>query len=328
MGMFSLEKPLVKGTLRRKMMLNSVFSITLILLVTIGTYFCIFFFELKERYELRITSLASTAAIQIDGQAHDRLRTRADENNVEYLEIQKILQDIQKVNPDITDIYTMRRLGEGEKWEFVVDAKTKAPSHIGDGYEATGQDAIIQAYTGAIAEVRLISGQWGAGLWGYAPIKNSNGQTVGLVGLHIYSDNIFQQERKLALWALATFVFSLGLTFYTTGKRIKRFTKPIEVMTAGVNIFRAGNYEHRSSIKTGDEFEILGDTLNAAADMLMNYRRMIEQDLQNTRMQREKIFHVYHDVICAVTQGKFNLRNYEELELLKCEGVLQEVVTK
>lgn len=326
--MFSLGKPLVNGTLRRKMMLSSVFSLTIILLVTLGTYFYVFYFELKNRYELRVTSLASTAAILIDGQAHDRLRTRADENCAEYREIQKVLQDIQKVNPDITDIYTMRMLGEGEKWEFIVDAKTKAPFHIGDVYDATGQDAIKQAYAYAdgIADKRLMIGQWGAGLCGYAPIKNSNGQTVGIVGLHIAVENIFHQERKLALWALAIFVFSLGLTFYTTSKRVKSFTQPLEQMTAGVNRIRMGNYEHRIYIKTGDEFEILGDTLNAANDMMTNYQQMIERDLQNTRMQREKIFHVYRDVIYAVTQGKFNLLNEEEFELLKREGVFQEEV--
>lgn len=328
-GMLSLGKPLVKGTLRRKIILNSVFSLTLISLATLGTFFCVSYVELKQRFELRVTSIASTAAILIDGQAHDRLRTRADENRAEYREIQKVLQDIKKVNPDISYIYTMRKLGTGgtgEKWEFVVDTKTKDPFHIGDVYDATGQDAMKQAEAGVIAEDGLVTDQWGARLSGYAPIKNINGQIVGIVGLHIAADNFHDQERKLALWALAIFVFSLGLTFYTTVKRIKSFTKPLEEMTAGVNIFRAGNYEHRVYIKTGDEFEILGDTLNAAADMMLNYRRMIERDLQNTRMQREKIFHVYRDVICAVTQGKFNLMNYEEFELLKCEGVLQEEV--
>ncbi|WP_459928521.1 ATP-binding protein [Desulfosporosinus burensis] len=307
-------------------MLSSVFSLTLILLLTLGTYFFIFYFELKNRYELRVTSLASTAAILMDGQAHDRLRTRADEDCAEYREIQKVLQNIQKVNPDITNIYTMRMIGEGEKWEFVVDVKTKAPSHIGDVYDATGQDAIKQAYAGAIADKRLMIGQWGAGLYGYAPIKNSNGQTVGIVGLHIAAENIFHQERKLALWELAIFVFSLGLTFYTTSKQVKSFPQPLEQMTAGVNRIRMGNYEHRIYIKTGDEFEILGDTLNAANDMMTNYQQMIERDLQNTRMQREKIFHVYRDVIYAVTQGKFNLLNEGEFELLKREGVFQEEV--
>jgi len=321
-----LGKPLAKGTLRRKMMLSSVFSLTFILLSTLGTYFCIFYFELKESYELRVTSLASTAAILIDGQAYDRLRTRAEENSTEYREIQKVLQDITKVNPDITYIYTMRKLGEGEKWEFVVDAKTNIPSNIGDVYDATDMDDMKQAYVGPIAEERLLIGQWGAGLCGYAPIKNSNGQTVGIVGLHIAANNIFHQQRKLALWALTIFVFSLGLTFYTNSKRVKRFTQPLEQMMAGVNRFRMGNYEHRTYTKTGDEFEILGDTLNAAADIMTNYQQMIERDLQNTKMQREKIFHVYRDVIYAVTQGKFNLLNEGEFELLKREGVLKEEV--
>lgn len=324
--MFSLGKPLVKGTLRRKMMLSSFFSLTLISVLTYSTYFYIFYFELQEGYELRSTSLASTAAILIDGEAHNRLRTRADENSAEYWEIQKVLQDITKVNPDITYIYTVRKLGEGEKWEFVVDAKTNIPYHIGDVYDATDMDDMKQAYVGPIAEERLLIGHWGAGLCGYAPIKNSNGQTVGIVGLHIAAGNIFHQERKLALWALAIFVFPLGLTFITTSKRIKTFTQPLEQMTAGVNRIRMGNYEHRIYIKTGDEFETLGDTLNAANDMMTKYQQMIERDLQNTRMQREKIFHVYRDVICAVTQGKFNLLSYEKFELLKCEGVLQEEV--
>ncbi|HBV86734.1 MAG TPA: hypothetical protein DEF42_08825 [Desulfosporosinus sp.] len=324
--MFSLGKPLVKETLRRKMMLSSFFSLTLILVLTYCTYFYIFYIALQERLELRATSLASTAAILIDGEAHDRLRTRTDENSVEYREIQKVLQDITKVNPDITYIYTMRKLGEGEKWEFVVDTKTNISSHIGDVYDATDMDDMRQAYVGPIAEERLLIAHWGEGLCGYAPIKNNNSQTVGIVGLHISAENIFHQERKLVLWALAIFVFSLGLTFYTTSKRIKSFTQPLERMTAEVKRFTKGNYEQRINIKTGDEFEILEDTLRAAFDIMTNYQQMTERDLQNTRMQKEKIFHVYRDVIYAVTQGKLNLLNEEELELLKREGVFQEEI--
>lgn len=326
-SMFCLRKPLVKGTLRRNIVLSSVFSISIILLVTLGTYFYIFHVELKQRFELRAMSLASTAAILVDGQAHDRLQTRTDENNSEYRKIQKVLQDTQKANPDITYIYTMRMLGEGEKWEFVVDAKTKSPSHIGDIYDAIGQDAMKQAYAGAIADKRLMTDQWGgASLSGYAPIRNSNGRTVGIVGLHIDADIFYDQERKLAVWALAIFIFSLVLTFYTTSKRIKSFTQPIEQMTSELNLFGAGNYEHRINVRTGDELEILGNAMNAAADMMADYHQMSERDLQNTRMQREKIFQVYRDVICAVTQGKFNLLSYEESELFKAQGVLQEEV--
>lgn len=319
-------KPLVKGNLRRKIMLSSALSLTLIFLVTFVIYFYIFYLQLKQRIELRVTSLASTAAIMIDGQAHDRLRTRADENSPEYREIQKVLQGVQRANQDITEIYTMRMLDEGEKWEFVVDAKTQAPLRIGDIYDATGQDILKKAYTGAIADDRFLISMWGSGLCGYAPIKNSNGETVGIVGIHIAVENIYEQVQKLALWALAIFIFSLGLTFYTTSKRIKSFTQPIEEMTVGVKRLRVGDNEHRINIQTGDELEILGNTLNAAADMMIDYQQMIERDLQNTRMQKEKIFNVYRDVLYAVTQGKFNLLNDEESELLKFEGVLQEEV--
>lgn len=327
--MFSLRKPREKGTLRRKIMLNSVSSFILISLLTFSTYYYIFYLELKQRFELRATSLVSSAAILIDGETHDRLRTRAEENSDEYREIQKVLQGIKKANPDSTYIHTMRKLGEEDKWEIVVDAQTQDALHIGDIYDAAGQDTLLtQAYAGAIAVNRLMTGEWGAGagLCGFAPIKNSNGQSVGIVHLHLAADNFSEQKRKVLLWGLAIFVISLGFSFYTTRKRIRSFTLPIEMLTAGVNRFRAGEYEHRVYIQTGDEFETLGNALNSATDLMVDYQRMLEDDLQNTRVQREKIFKVYRDVIYAVTQGKFNLLTSEESVLLASEGVLKQKI--
>jgi len=80
--------------------------------------------------------------------------------------------------------------------------------------------------------------------------------------------------------------------------------------------------QEKLNIKTGDEFEVLGEIMNQANDLLFKEKRMLEEDLEKSKMERDKIFNVYRDVIYAVTQGKFNLLNESKSNPISCEGNL------
>ncbi len=321
MGNLSKLRMWYQGSIRRKMTFKVAIYLSLILLSILGSYYYIFhhMFKFNETFQLEVTNLAATAASLIDGQVHNRLQTHPDENSVEYRKIQRLLQVFKENNSRIKSIYTIRKLNVGNKWEYVVDAdNTKDHHHIGDNYTVIDQEVIKNenANNAPVAGHDFETDQWGTFLSGFAPIKDNNGQTVGIVRVNMTAKGIIKLEMGLGLWALFLFAFGLGLMIHMTYRAIKKSTKPL------------GNQNHpeKLNIKTGDEFKAFGEIVNQGGDLLFNEKRMLEEDLEKSKMERDKIFNVYKDVIYSVTQGKFNLLNESKSKSISCEGnVLTEV---
>lgn len=323
------DKSIKKFGLSKKIMVNVVFSVILILVFTFVAYYSVFYFQLKRSIQQRITGLAQTAALLIDGDGHNRLKTRADESSYEYKQMKKLLQDFRKANPDIRYIYTMRKTSEQNVYEFVVDAEVGSSenfSHIGDKYNVSKFEELQKAYDGPIADEHFEIGRWGKFLAGYAPIWDNSGSPVAIVGIDFKASTLMNTERDLAAGAIAVFSLSLALAIFTTSKGVKHFMIPINQIIEMVKRFKNGDLNYRVDINTNDEFQEIGAILNETGDIMIKYHRILEKDLENTKQQREKIFKVYKDVIYSITQGKFNLLNYKESLVIAQEGQLCEQI--
>ncbi|HZK84955.1 MAG TPA: ATP-binding protein [Desulfosporosinus sp.] len=325
MGKARKLKMWYQGSIKRKMTFKVAIYVSLILLSILSSYYYIFHEIFKERFQVEVTNVAATVASLIDGQEHNRLQTHPDENSVEYLKVQGLLQAFLTNNYYIKHIYTLQKLNGVTKWAYVVDADTtENHHHIGDNYAVIDQEVIKNAYNAPIADNDFETDQWGTFLSGFAPIKNSKGQTIGIVCVNMTAKNIIKQEIGLVVWALFLFVFGLGLMIHTTYSAIKKSTKPLDEIVFSIREWQLENkdLQKKSSIQTGDEFEVLGKIVDYASDLFFKEKRMLEEDLEKSKMERDKIFNVYRDVIFSVTQGKFNLLNESESNPISCEGNL------
>lgn len=314
-----------QGSIKRKMTFKVAIYMSLILLSILSSYYYIFHLIFKERFQVEVTNLAATAASLIDGQEHNRLQTHPDENSVEYRKIQRVLQVFKDNNSHIKYIYTIRKLNGVTKWEYVVDAdNTKDHHHIGDNYAVIDQEVIKNANNAPVADNDFETDQWGTFLSGFAPIKDNNGQTVGIVCVNMTAKSIIKYEMSIRLWALFLFVFGLGLMIHMTYRAIKKSTKPLDEIVFNIREWQLTNrdLQEKLNIQTGDEFEVLGEIMNQASDLLFKEKRMLEEDLEKSKTERDKIFNVYRDVIYSVTQGKFNLLNESKSNPIFCEGNL------
>ncbi len=141
------------------------------------------------RDELKV--LATEIADQIDGDAFAALK-QGDENTSEFIAIRDQLGAVRAANPEILYIYTMRKVGNAT--EYVVDADYGIDNgaEIGYTYYPTdADDMFLAGFTGPSAEPGYYIGEWNDAIYtaitGYAPIKNSSGALVGMVGVDIGS---------------------------------------------------------------------------------------------------------------------------------------------
>ena len=91
-----------------------------------------------------------------------------------------------------------------------------------------------------------------------------------------------------------------------------RMTGPIRELRQGVATIGAGNLEHRTSIKTGDEIQDLADEFNKMTDALQNSYATLEQKVE----QRTKEISALYGVTTAVNQS------------LALEDILNAVIAK
>ena len=147
---------------------------------------------LKDSVREELMSIAGATASQIDGDAFILLESGS-EDSTEFLIIRDQLRRVKETVPDILYIYTMRQ--NGGLIEFVVDGDygyADDASLIGDAYPDAEPEMHL-GFEGLSANEDFTTDQWGTVLSGFAPIHDSDGNVVGIVGVDMDS-TLVQEE--------------------------------------------------------------------------------------------------------------------------------------
>ncbi len=145
--------------------------------------------------------IAQTAAREIDGDLFEQISAEGDEA---YQQVYHILSN-HRSNELIQYIYTMKKVN-GEV-VFVVDTDLDNPVGFLEKYPYL--DTNLSVFNGEVCCVlEQTSDQWGEYFSAYAPITNSQGEVVGLVGCDIAVTNInriLSRLRNLILILISVF---------------------------------------------------------------------------------------------------------------------------
>ena len=228
----------------------SVILIVLILLLTLGLVYSISTetrTALKGALEDKLIAVASTTASQIDGDTFARI-PNGGESTQGFTHIRDQLVRVKQGTPDIHYIYTMRK--NGNTAEFVVDGdygyKPDAAT-IGQAYPQAGS-ALLNGFTAPTADKEFTTDQWGTVLSGFAPIRDSSGKVVGIVGIDMDSTTVMAELNHLSL-----VIYLIGIIAMIAA-------------TAGISVieFRRSHYEQKveeSERKYRLLFERAGDAI-------------------------------------------------------------------
>lgn len=316
-----------KNSIKKKMLLSFYGNTTAVLIIAFVFFF---YYSVYHEYtnftQQKLLTLAQLTASLINSADFNNLVSLSDEKSEEYRKIKDILVQVKKASPNVKYVYTMRKTAKKDIWEFVVDAEDEISpnfSHLGDKYDVSKFEQMKEAYNRPTVDQEPTTDQWGTFLSGYAPIRDNTGRTVGIVGLDIGIETIFGHDNYFLVGLAGMIALAFALTTYSFSRRIKSFLEPVNEITQGAKQVISGNLEYRLNVNTDDELGVMANMINQAADELLSYHKLLEQDLQSAKEQRQKIFKVYSDVIYSVTQGKFNLVSYKEFVLIENEGVLK-----
>lgn len=186
-------------------------SLLLVVLILVVTASAITFLSLntesaiKENVQNKLISIANLTSSQIDGDSLGSLKP-GDENTSNFILIRDYLHKLKESDPDIAYIYTMRK--NGDSVEFIVDGDnglTSEPFAIGEPYSEY-DPYLIAGFTAPTADTEFTTDQWGTFLSGFAPVKNSSGDVVGIVGVDMNSTVV---KNKLNYLNFSYYLFGL-----------------------------------------------------------------------------------------------------------------------
>ena len=227
--------------------------------------------KLEESIGQRLEAIVRSAAIEIDGTAHDQIKGPEDAETPAFITIRDHLRLIKQANDLSQEMYTFRRIGE--QLQFIV--MTHEKPFIGDTYEIR-KEMHPTLNDGKPARTGLYHDTHGAWISAYAPIFDQNGQISGLLEADVRVDEF---EALLREQAVALFVKGLGfvvLAVICSFLLARTVTKKLNYLTHITEKISLGKMDTPIQVKGSDEVAKLGSSLERMRESLKIAAEMIE----------------------------------------------------
>lgn len=216
--------------------------------------------HLKLQMAESIKGIVTTASLQIDGDEFARIVT---ESNPAFNEIRQNLDKIGRSNPAIANIYSGK--GRGDNLVFIVDGYSKklGLAAIGETYPL--EPEMRSTLEGeATINPELITDEDGTWISGYAPIKDSQGNTVGMVGADYSAETVMLAWKSFitsaSIMLIIVVLIAVLLAMYLSGKILK----PVDKIMTSLKRLEVEGSSGRLDIKSPPEFAKLADAFNNA----------------------------------------------------------------
>lgn len=212
-------------------------------------------------YRENAMGYAAIAAEVIDG---DELAMADEDGSMDSEAYQKVLEQLSVfLESDAVEyIYTMN-YADADNFRYIVDADPEDPAENGELYEVEEEMLIaLKGETVSTSEPSL--DEWGLVYTGYAPIYNSAGAIVGIVGVDMNATQLRTDLRYLimnVIFACAcVLVLVLVVSIIVTSRVKKGFLRLNEAMLKVAS--DDGDLTSMVKIQTGDELEVIAGSFN------------------------------------------------------------------
>lgn len=268
------------------------FKVTLLLIVsllsiTTLSIFLVYKHTLDSQFQElrnRLMAIAQTAVLAIDLDTLLEVPLNKDGvNSPQYKVIADKLKAVKEANPSVWYIYIMTKTEKDGLWQFVVDPdpsgrrgrKKVITAYPGDRYDAGRFPGMIKGFYWPSADKKLERDEWGITLSGYAPIKDSRGRPVAVLGVDITADSVYltqkEIERRAIFVLIVVMVISLGLGMFISIK----VASPVEKLREATSRLAVGHLEYRVNVCGKDEIGELASSFNKMAQDLQESRNSL-----------------------------------------------------
>lgn len=201
-----------------------------------------------------------------------------DESHADYVSMRNELIEIQQTF-DIAYLYTLTT--DRNKVTYVIDTdQTGNRCSIGDEFEETYED-LKSVFNGeAYISDKIDITENGALITVYLPIKDSNGNVVGILGSDYNAADVQARLDKLRLESIVIGVVSLILALVITGIVITTIINNLKKVNSKLYelVNNEGDLTQTINVHSGDESELLANNVN---DLIAYIRKIMLQISEN-----------------------------------------------
>lgn len=263
-----------------------------VVLFTVGLFFSLTWFHAKqmvfERIQSTVLSITIAAAERIDGDLHEQIQP-GDEESEAYRTIEAVMREDRdhhrREDVYVEYVYTFRPedpANPAGNWVYVVDAgePSEDKPRIGDEFvseaEKGEQTALAEGLKAPYVEDSFLIDEYGRFLSATAPIRDSSGKAVALLGVDLNASDVEGRLQQLLVKGMiglgVTIVSGIALALVLSTIA----TRPLRRVKAGVDAIADGDFETRVTGLPKDEFGALGDAVNQMAKSLRE-REMLKE---------------------------------------------------
>lgn len=260
----------------RDLVLRTKISALLVALTTIvsvalaGSLYSLASRALNDSLRTRLEHVASTTSLLLPPELVDQVHVSADAGGQAFALLSKRLEAARRVNR-LKSAYVLRQTGSAAEAEFVVDVSEGVRAAIGTRYALEQAPAAVVGFSRPSTDEEIVVDEYGATLSGYAPIVRPDGSVAGLVGVDMDATDVLLAQRTFALTCAGIFVGLLVLSLLLAVAFARVVTRPIEVMTRGVEAISAGDLAYRVAVTSNDELGRLSMAINRMVGTLAVY---------------------------------------------------------
>ena len=269
-------------TFRTKVTLVSISATAGLILAVSGVVYPRASREQLEGVRNTVKGIAVTGALFIDGDAHQKIPPNLSALNLPaYEELQARLRQVLGSNPGLRYVWTMVPTMAPGSMLFVGDVGGSSPQP-GRLYDASHIPALLEGLEEPAADRSPVKDPWGVSISGYAPIRNKAGKTVAILGVDVYSEQLYlfrkQFQRFLGLALIAGILLAIGM-----GGIVARWiAHPLDLLIHGMRRVAKGELTHQVTLHTGDEFEEAAADFNRMTSGLRAAREELRAAFLNT----------------------------------------------
>lgn len=251
---------------------------------------------LRQKTMGSVMEIAVIAAENVDGETF--LKAMEGEEDA-LLEVKDSLSFFLS-GDSVTYVYTLMPKDESN-FQFVVDTDPDDPGEYAEDYEA--QDAMFEAMEGeASVTQEAFTDEWGTFYSGYAPIIH-NGKTLGIVAVDYEASSIRTSLNQLIrdiLFSVAGGIFFAVTAAWFTSTRMKRNFRKVNDKILEV-ASDDGDLTKVLDITSGDELEVIGNSLNRLLQKTANTVRQIKGATDRIEVKMESINTHVSDSVSRIT---------------------------
>ncbi|MFO8032320.1 MAG: adenylate/guanylate cyclase domain-containing protein, partial [Desulfohalobiaceae bacterium] len=189
------------------------------------------------------------------------------------------------------------RLRDGEV-RFVVDSppsddnqdgvisEDELPASIGAKYPNPPQ-TLLQGFVQPSVDDQLYKDQWGWSISGYAPIQDSQGRNVGLLGIDMSAARMEAKLEEIQRAGLISLAVSVLMALCFTWILSKSITRPIHALQSAFRRVGEGDLEARVQVQGKDEMAKLSQDFNHLVQELKE-KELLKSSLGKV-MQKEAV---------------------------------------